>query len=90
MLFADDREEHITKSRECNSYSSDHICLNHGADAHANQDECGAPEFYTAGAKLVQLPGKAAIRRNAQIIDCVISACDLGQYLLNVEPINQI
>jgi threonine aldolase len=30
------------------------------ADAHINRDECGAPEFYTAGAKLVQLPGKAA------------------------------
>ena len=30
------------------------------ADAHINRDECGAPEFYTAGAKLVQLPGEAA------------------------------
>lgn len=30
------------------------------ADAHINRDECGAPEFYTAGAKLVQLPGKSA------------------------------
>lgn len=30
------------------------------ADAHINRDECGAPEFYTAGAKLVQLPGRAA------------------------------
>jgi threonine aldolase len=30
------------------------------ADAHINRDECGAPEFYTAGAKLIQLPGKAA------------------------------
>ncbi len=30
------------------------------ADAHINRDECGAPEFYTAGAKLVQLPGAAA------------------------------
>ncbi len=30
------------------------------AEAHINRDECGAPEFYTAGAKLVQLPGKAA------------------------------
>ncbi|WP_246740810.1 threonine aldolase family protein [Mesorhizobium sp. NZP2298] len=29
------------------------------ADAHINRDECGAPEFYTAGAKLVQLPGEA-------------------------------
>jgi threonine aldolase len=26
-------------------------------EAHINRDECGAPEFYTNGAKLVQLPG---------------------------------
>ena len=26
-------------------------------EAHINRDECGAPEFYTTGAKLVQLPG---------------------------------
>lgn len=26
-------------------------------DAHAMQDECGAPEFYTGGAKLVGVPG---------------------------------
>lgn len=30
------------------------------ADAHINRDECGAPEFFTAGAKLVQLRGRAA------------------------------
>ncbi|TDW59965.1 L-threonine aldolase [Novosphingobium sp. PhB55] len=29
------------------------------SDAHINRDECGAPEFYTAGAKLVQIPGAA-------------------------------
>jgi threonine aldolase len=28
-------------------------------DAHINQDECGAPEFYTGGAKLVTLTGAA-------------------------------
>lgn len=27
------------------------------AEAHIAQDECGAPEFYTAGAKLVAVPG---------------------------------
>jgi threonine aldolase len=30
------------------------------ADSHINLDECGAPEFYTGGAKLVALPGKDA------------------------------
>ncbi|MFG2965968.1 threonine aldolase family protein [Streptomyces sp. NPDC048288] len=29
-------------------------------DSHINHDECGAPEFYTAGAKLVPLPGDNA------------------------------
>lgn len=28
--------------------------------AHIEQDECGAPEFYTGGAKLVRLPGDGA------------------------------
>lgn len=28
------------------------------ADSHINSDECGAPEFYTGGAKLVSLAGK--------------------------------
>ncbi len=27
-------------------------------NAHLNKDECGAPEFYSAGAKLVDLPGE--------------------------------
>lgn len=28
------------------------------AGAHINQDECGAPEFYTGGAKLIDIPGE--------------------------------
>ncbi|PSB04731.1 low specificity L-threonine aldolase [Merismopedia glauca CCAP 1448/3] len=40
-------------------------------DAHINQDECGAPEFYTGGAKLVTLKGEAG----------KISATDLAQRL---------
>ena len=27
-------------------------------DAHLNKDECGAPEFFTAGAKLISMPGE--------------------------------
>ncbi|MDB5736855.1 MAG: amino acid lyase [Sphingomonas bacterium] len=30
------------------------------AEAHINADECGAPEFYTNGAKLMPLPGEGA------------------------------
>lgn len=33
--------------------------LGHG-DAHINRDECGAPEFFTDGAKLVQIGGEHA------------------------------
>ena len=29
-------------------------------EAHINADECGAPEFYTHGAKLIPLPGRGA------------------------------
>ena len=32
------------------------------AESHINVDECGAPEFYTGGAKLVTLPGDGKIR----------------------------
>ncbi|EAQ63875.1 putative low specificity l-threonine aldolase protein [Marinomonas sp. MED121] len=41
-------------------------------DSHINNDECGAPEFYSAGAKLVSVAGEnskispAALRRAAQ------------------------
>lgn len=41
------------------------------ADAHIHLDECGAPEFYTGGAKLVLLPGQ-----NGKIL-----AADLDQAL---------
>jgi threonine aldolase len=40
-------------------------------ESHINEDECGAPEFYTGGAKLVTLSGKAG----------KISATDLAQRL---------
>lgn len=41
------------------------LCPPHGgvlchAEAHINEDECGAPEFYTHGAKLIPVPGEGA------------------------------
>ncbi|TDR22379.1 threonine aldolase family protein [Marinicella litoralis] len=42
-------------------------------DAHLNRDECGAPEFYTAGAKIISIPGKHG----------KMDANDLDQYLAN-------
>jgi len=53
----------------------------HGAiychrDAHAYVDECGAPEFYSAGAKMVPLPGD----------DGKIAAADLAALLAGARP----
>jgi threonine aldolase len=46
--------------------------------AHVNTDECGAPEFYTAGAKLVGIDGEHA-RIDPQALGAVLAtAGDLG------------
>jgi threonine aldolase len=48
-----------------NSLALAELCPPHGAvichkDAHINNDECGAPEFYTHGAKLLAVEGSGA------------------------------
>jgi threonine aldolase len=48
-----------------NSLALAELCPPHGAivchkDAHINNDECGAPEFYTHGAKLLTVEGAGA------------------------------
>ncbi|WP_166038292.1 low specificity L-threonine aldolase [Sphingosinicella sp. YJ22] len=48
-----------------NSLALAELCPPHGAvichkDAHINNDECGAPEFYTHGAKLLTVDGPGA------------------------------
>jgi threonine aldolase len=40
-------------------------------DAHVNDDECGAPEFFTAGAKLVGLPGARGKLSAAVVADAL-------------------
>src|ERR1700674_138390 len=40
-------------------------------EAHVAVDECGAPEFYTGGAKLVDLPGEHGKLTAAQLADVV-------------------
>lgn len=42
------------------------LCLSH-EEAHIIDDECGAPEFFTAGAKLLGLPGTGAKIRAEEI-----------------------
>lgn len=55
------------------------------ADSHIENDECGAPEFFTSGAKLVHVPGAnakidpdaltEAARRNRGDVHCVQPSC---------------
>ncbi len=47
------------------------------ADSHINLDECGAPEFYTGGAKLVPLPG-ASGKINAADLDIKLKKAGAG------------
>jgi threonine aldolase len=46
------------------------------AEAHVNVDECGAPEFYTSGAKLLPLEG----------VDGKITVAELEEALLRADP----
>lgn len=52
----------LTTGTAANSIAMALSCPPYGAilcheDAHLNRDECGAPEFYTAGAKIISIPG---------------------------------
>ena len=46
--------------------------------AHINTDECGAPEFYSGGAKLMTLPGAAGKIRASQLAAPVAHAREMG------------
>ncbi len=52
--------------------------------AHIVTDECGAPEFFTAGAKLIGLPADDGKIRPAQIEAAVSAARDMGVH--HVKP----
>ena len=54
------------------------------AEAHVNSDECGAPEFYTAGAKLVSLAGEHG-RIDPAALDAAL-AIGRGASVHNVQP----
>ena len=54
------------------------------AEAHVNSDECGAPEFYTAGAKLVPLDGDHG-RVDVASLDAALAA-GAGASVHNVQP----
>src|SRR5579863_9664602 len=46
-------------------------------DSHVNRDECGAPEFYSGGAKLVAVGGEDG-KFSAATLDAAISPADVG------------
>lgn len=46
-------------------------------EAHINVDECGAPEFFTGGAKLIDLPGRDG-RLSAATLMEALAAGDIG------------
>lgn len=46
-------------------------------DSHVNRDECGAPEFYTGGAKLIAVPGEDG-KFTATALDAAIGPGDAG------------
>jgi threonine aldolase len=52
--------------------------------AHVNTDECGAPEFYTAGAKLIGLPSADGKLVPAQLVAPLAHARDMGVH--HVQP----
>ncbi len=52
--------------------------------AHVATDECGAPEFYTGGAKLVTLPGRDGKIRPDQLSPVLAHASEMGVH--SVEP----
>jgi threonine aldolase len=51
-------------------------------DAHINTDECGAPEFFTGGAKLVGLPAPDGRIRADQLIEPIDHARALGVHFV--------
>lgn len=58
------------------------LCPPHGAilchgDAHLETDECGAPEFYTAGAKLRAIPGDKGKLLPGHVAQCLRTYHDM-------------
>ena len=49
-------------------------------DSHLNTDECGAPEFFSGGAKLLTLPGPDARLEPAAVAACVARTAHVGDH----------
>lgn len=57
-------------------------------EAHINTDECGAPEFFTGGAKLVGLPTEDGRLRASQIAAPVAQARALGVHFMQPHAVS--
>lgn len=57
--------------------------------AHINNDECGAPEFYTGGAKLIALPGQSGKLSAAELETVIRGAGNFHQAQPSVVSITQ-
>ncbi|GAB0115952.1 threonine aldolase family protein [Acidisoma sp. 7E03] len=56
--------------------------------AHINTDECGAPEFFTGGAKLVGLPTEDGRLQAAQIAEPIAHARSLGVHFMQPQAVS--
>jgi threonine aldolase len=68
----------VTTGTAANSLALAALCPPHGSilchrDAHIQNDECGAPEFYTHGAKLMQVEGEGA-KVTPQTVQALLAA----------------
>ena len=79
----------VTTGTAANSLALSHLVPPYGAiycheAAHIATDECGAPEFFTGGAKLMGLPARDGKISPQQLTDAVAIALDLGVH--HVKP----
>src|ERR687891_1569788 len=68
----------VSTGTAANSLALAALCPPHGSivchrDAHIQNDECGAPEFYTSGAKLLLGTGEGA-KLKAEVVDGLIGS----------------
>ncbi len=73
----------VATGTAANALAVAQLCPPYGAvychgNAHLNTDECGAPEFFSAGAKLVTVPGAAAKIDPAALSEILSHAGTLG------------
>ena len=79
----------VTTGTAANALALSQIVPSYGAvychdTAHIVTDECGAPEFFTGGAKMMRLPGADGKIRPEQVANAIAFAEDMGVH--HVKP----